>query len=322
MILTVTLNPALDRIMFIPAFVSGNANRIYRRENCIGGKGAHVSFNLADLGQPSTATGIAMGPSGQIFLQSLRNQGVTCDFFLPESDGDTRTNYIIVEDTGVCSQVCEKGPVITTDMLDAFLAHFTKLAGSADIIVISGDASNYVFAEGSSFQQALLQVGKRAGARVVLDANGKSLSEGVTCSPFMIKPNEQELKELTGMPTDTDAHIIAAIRSLDPYNINVVAVTLGGRGSIIRFRETYYRASVSAATLRNEVGCGDAFLAGFVYGVTQQMPPADLIRFATACGGAEAENPLTVGLDPRRVGELVETVQIEEIPNERIYCKY
>lgn len=313
MILTVTLNPALDRVMFIPEFVSGNANRIYRRENCIGGKGAHVSFNLADLGMASTATGIAMGPSGQIFLRSLIDHGVNCDFYVPESDGDTRTNYIIVEDNGICSQVCEKGPVITKDMLDTYLAHFQRLAQDADIIVISGDASNYVFAEGSSFQQALLTAGKKAGARVVLDANGTSLREGVTCAPFMIKPNEQELQQLTGMPTDTEDAILSAIHALDAYEIGVVAVTLGGRGSIIRCFDAYYRASVSAATLHNEVGCGDAFLAGFVFGITQNMPPEDLIRFATACGGAEAENPLTVGLDAKRVPELAKTVIVEKI---------
>ena len=313
MILTVTLNPALDRILFIPAFVSGNANRIYRRENCIGGKGAHVSYNLADLGIQSVATGIAMGPSGQVFLQSLKDHGVICDFYIPESGGDTRTNYIIVEDSGVCSQVCEKGPVITPEMLDTYLQFFTERARDADMIVISGDASNYVFAEGSSFQQALLNAGKAAGARVVLDANGMSLREGVACSPFMIKPNEQELNELTGMPTDTDENIVSAIRSLDAYHIDIVAVTLGGRGSIIRCLDTYYRASVSKATLRNEVGCGDAFLAGFVYGVVQEMPPEDLIQFATACGGAEAENPLTVGFDAERARALADTVTVEKL---------
>lgn len=313
MILTVTLNPALDRILFIPAFVSGNANRIYRRENCIGGKGAHVSFNLADLGVKSTATGIAMGPDGQVFMQSLIDHGVHCDFYTPESDGNTRTNYIVVEDNGICSQICEKGPTITPDMLDAYLAFYTARAQSADIIVISGDASNYVFAEGSSFQQALLHAGKEAGARVVLDANGMSLREGVTCSPFLIKPNEQELNQLTGLPTETDDDILKAIRSLDPYGIDIVAVTLGGRGSILRIRDKYYRAGVSDATLRNEVGCGDAFMAGFLYGIVRKLPPKDLIAFATACGGAEAENPLTVGLDSNRVKELMGTVSVETL---------
>ena len=163
MILTVTLNPALDRVMFIPKFISGAANRIYRRENCIGGKGAHVSWNLNDLGVQTTATGVAMGPTGQQFLAALSGAGVVCDFYTPKG-GDTRTNYIIVEDDGVCSLVCEKGPSLTQDVLDAFLSFFQVRAANADYIVISGDASNYCTPEGCTFQAALLAASQAAGA--------------------------------------------------------------------------------------------------------------------------------------------------------------
>ena len=312
MILTVTLNPALDRILFIPAFVSGNANRIYRRENCIGGKGAHVSWNLADLGVKSLATGIAMGPSGQAFLSALLGHGVACDFYVPEG-GDTRTNYIIVEDNGVCSQVCEKGPVVTPDMLDAFLARFAARAKEADVIVISGDASNFVSSEGSSFQQSLLNVGRASGARVILDANGMSLREGVRCKPYLIKPNEQELLQLTGLPTDTEEQILFAIDSLDPYGIEVVAVSLGPRGSIVRSGDAYYRVGCAASTLRNEVGCGDAYMAGLLHGLVHGDAQEVMFAFASACGGAVAENPLTVGIDAARARALLDTVRVERI---------
>lgn len=310
MVLTVTLNPALDRILFIPTFVSGHANRIYRRENCIGGKGAHVSWNLADLGMSSVATGIAMGPTGQVFLTALSGHGVTCDFYTPEG-GDTRTNYIIVEDTGVCSLVCEKGPQITPAILDAYLPYYQRLARDADVIVISGDASNYVSRAGSSFQQALLELGNAAGARVVLDANGMSLKEGVVCRPYLIKPNAEELAELTGLPVETDADVIAAIRALGRYNIPVIAVSLSSRGSIVCCHDTFYRVGCASAAYRNEVGCGDAYLAGLVYGLVQEAPDADWLAFAAACGGAQVENPLTVGLDGNRAQALKQTVSIE-----------
>ncbi len=310
MVLTVTLNPALDRILFIPAFLPGHANRIYRRENCIGGKGAHVSWNLSDLGMSSVATGIAMGPTGQVFLKALSGHGVTCDFYAPDG-GDTRTNYIIVEDTGVCSLVCEKGPRITPAILDAYLPYYQRLARDADVIVISGDASNYVSREGSSFQQALLERGNAAGARVVLDANGMSLREGVVCHPYLIKPNAEELAELTGLPTETDADVIAAIRALERYDIPVIAVSLSSRGSIVRRHDTFYRVGCAPAECRNEVGCGDAYLAGLVYGLAQDAPDADWLAFAAACGGAQVENPLTVGLDGNRAHTLKQAVPVK-----------
>ena len=315
MVLTVTLNPALDRIMFIPSFVSGQANRIYRRENCIGGKGAHVSWNLADLGMESFATGIALGPTGQLFVDALSGHGVKCGFYRPEGSGDTRTNYIIVEDSGVCSLVCEKGPEVTPQMLSAYLEQFRTLAKDAEVIVISGDASNYETSFGSSFQKALLEAGNAAGAKMVLDANGMSLREGVACRPYLIKPNAQELFQLTGMPANTEAEILAAIRSLDRYDLPVVAVSLGNRGSLVRIGERYYRVGCATATCRNEVGCGDAYLAGLVYGLVKGVAPRDWLAFASACGGAQVENPLTVGLDAKRAWALRDTVSVEALVN-------
>ena len=314
MILTVTLNPALDRVMFIPRFVSGNANRIYRRENCIGGKGAHVSWNLIDLGVPSTATGVVMGPTGRQFLSALGGAGVDCDFYEPaDGGGDTRTNYIIVEDTGVCSLVCEKGPALTQAVLDAFLAFYEARAAKAEYIVVSGDASNYATPEGLSFQTALLEIGRKHGAKVFLDANGGSLREGVRSAPYLIKPNLQELSELTGMPTATERETVAAIRSLDAFGVYAVAASRGGDGSIVRIGDAFYRAGVAKIDYVNEVGCGDAYLAGLVCGLSSGWPAERTIAFATACGGAEAESPLTVGLDAARVNALCDTVTVERM---------
>lgn len=312
MILTVTLNPALDRIMFIPALVPGVANRIYRRENCIGGKGAHVSVNLADLGVASVATGIAMGPNGRVFMDALLAAGVTCDFYSPEG-GDTRTNYIIVEDNGTCTQVCEKGPSLSPAILKAYLDFFSQRVKDAEYVVIAGDASNYTGPTGSSFQMELMNIGRSAGANVILDANGSSLREGVTCGPFMIKPNMQELHQLTDMPVETDQEVIAAIRSLDQWNIPIVAASMGGEGSIVRCFDTYYRVGVASIQYQNEVGCGDAFMAGMLCGLKGCLSNEAMLTFASACGGAMAENPLTVGIHAARARELQETVSIETL---------
>lgn len=312
MILTVTLNPALDRIMFIPALVHGVANRIYRRENCIGGKGAHVSVNLADLGVASTATGIAMGPNGRIFMDALLAAGVNCDFYTPKG-GDTRTNYIIVEDNGTCTQVCEKGPALSAEILDAYLSFYSQRVKHAEYVVIAGDASNYTGSKGSSFQKELLDIGRGAGANVILDANGMSLREGVRCEPFMIKPNMQELNQLTDLPVDTDADVICAIRSLDKWNIPIVAASMGGDGSIVRCFDAFYKVGVANIKYQNEVGCGDAYMAGLLCGLQACVPNEKMLTFASACGGAMAENPLTVGINAARARELQKTVSIEKL---------
>lgn len=312
MVVTITLNPALDRIMFVREYVPNQANRIYRRENCIGGKGAHVSFNLASLGLPSLATGIALGENGRRFIDMLSEAGASCSF-LVDDGGETRTNYVVVEDNGSCTLICEKGPELTENLRQAFLALFSGLVLGAGCVVISGDASNYTGEAGSVFFRALLRHCAEAGARVLLDANGQLLSEGVRLKPYMIKPNAVELSELTGLPADTEAQVIAAMHALDELEIPVVAVSLGGEGSLVRWEGRLYRVSAAQVQVRNTVGCGDAYLTGLVYGLDQGLAPAECLRYAAACGGAEAENPLTVGLDPARVKTLYDQIFITEL---------
>ena len=118
MILTVTLNPAMDRLMFVDGFKFNVTNRAYRRENCVGGKGTHVSANLACLGERSIATGIAMGPTGRQIIDSLQAFGVECDFEFSDQ-GDSRTNYVLLDGRS-STLICERGPEMPPEVLEAF----------------------------------------------------------------------------------------------------------------------------------------------------------------------------------------------------------
>lgn len=312
MIVTVTLNPAVDRIMFVTDYAANRANRIYRRENCIGGKGAHVSWNLADLGQTSVATGIAMGENGRLYLHMLSEAGVNCSFLLGDG-GETRTNYVLVEDNGNCTLICEKGPDLTEAMRQTFLALFGGLVFGAHYVVISGDASNYSGETGSAFFEKLMHLCRDAGARLILDANGQLLREGVRLSPYLIKPNAEELSELTGLSTATEAEVIAALKAAGAYQLPIIAVSLGNMGSIVRWDNTLYRVWPVPVDVQNTVGCGDAYLAGLVFGLESGRSPKDCLRLAAACGSAEAENSLTVGLDADRVQALYGQIRITEL---------
>jgi fructose-1-phosphate kinase PfkB-like protein len=152
-----------------------------------------------------------------------------------------------------------------------------------------------------------------AGAKLVLDANGQLLKEGVQLSPYLIKPNAEELAELTGLPTDTEAAVIAALKAAEAYQIPIIAVSLGGAGSIVRWENTLYRVWPAKVGVQNTVGCGDAYLAGLVFGLDGRRSPQDCLRLAAACGSAEAENLLTVGLNADRVQALASQIRITEL---------
>lgn len=311
MILTVTLNPAMDRLMFVEGFHFNVTNRIYRRENCVGGKGTHVSVNLACLGEQSIATGIAMGATGKQIIRSLEEFGVTCDFVYSDN-GDSRTNYILLDGRS-STLICEKGPEVSKEILDAFFNKYSGLMDSTDWVIISGDASNFSDSKGASLQDKLLETARQKNVRIALDSAGASLKAGIAHRPFLIKPNAEELAELTGMPTETDEQIISAIKSLSGYGIEIVAVSMGGRGSIVKFGNHFYRAGVAEVEAQNTVGCGDAYLSGLVFAIKNGYTPDHALAFAAACGAAEALNPLSVGFDKDKAFELCENIDVKEM---------
>ncbi len=311
MVLTVTLNPAMDRLLFVHGFAFNVTNRIYRREDCVGGKGTHVSVNLVCLGEPSTATGIAMGPTGRQIISSLQASGVTCDFIYSEQ-GESRTNYLLVDEKS-STLICEKGPKVTEELLNDFFERYDALTDQTEWVVISGDASNFTDSAGFSLQDKLMASARQKGIRIALDSAGVSLKSGIAHSPFLIKPNAEELCELTGMPTDTDKNVVSAIKSLSASGIEIIAVSMGSSGSIVKFGKDIYRAGVADIKAVNTVGCGDAYLSGLVYAIKNNFEPERALRFAAACGAAEALNPLSVGFDRSKADELCEYIKVKKL---------
>lgn len=311
MIVTVTLNPAMDRLLFVNGFHFDVTNRIYRRENCVGGKGTHVSVNLACLGEPNIATGIAMGETGKQIIGILEDSGVTCDFVFSD-EGDSRTNYILLDGKS-STLICERGPDISPAILDGFSKRYNALLDNAEWVIISGDASNFTDKAGASLQDQLLECAHRKGIRIVLDSAGASLKSGVKHSPYIIKPNAEELAELTGMATDTDDQIISAINSLAGYHIEIIAVSMGSRGSIVKFYDQFYRAGIAQVEAKNTVGCGDAYLSGLVYAIKNGYAADRALAFAGACGAAEALNDLSVGFDRNDVLALCENINVKRL---------
>jgi 1-phosphofructokinase family hexose kinase len=316
MILTVTLNPAMDRLLFVSGFAFNVTNRISHRVDCVGGKGTHVSVNLADLGEPSIATGIAMGETGKTIIETLERSGVKCDFVYSRQ-GESRTNYLLL-DEHASTLICEKGPAVSGELLDAFSARYGALLDQADWVIISGDASNFLNNASISMQESLLITAREKGVKIVLDCSGELLRVGVRHGPYLIKPNVEELAELSGMLTGTEDEIIAAIKSLNRYHIEIIAVSMGVKGSIVKYGTDFYRTGVASVKAVNTVGCGDAYLSGLVYEIKNGYTPERVLQFAAACGAAEALNPLSVGLDRALVESLSETILVDKMENERL----
>ncbi len=296
MIFTVTLNPAIDKILFLDAFQRSRTNRLSQTLETIGGKGTHVSINLSLQGVPSTALGIALGENGRKIIRKLQAWGVGVQFLQYDLPGmESRTNYEIVECSGhTCTMLTERGPILPASITDDLLNQIRGLVKAGDMLVLTGDASNV---EDAGIYSKLTQLAKDLGGRVFLDASGHYLREGLQSGPFLIKPNLEELCFITGRELKTAGEIMAAMQELDGFNIPMIAMTWGGEGAIVKNGQDFYRVHPIEVKTINAGGCGDAFLSAIVAGIEKGTDIEETLHRAAAIAAAAAEAENTVGFD-------------------------
>lgn len=309
MINTLTLNPALDKILYLDRFVRNITNRVQKSQTVMGGKGTHVSINLRCLGMPNRAFGVCHGATGRQVVKILGKAGVDTRFVQRIENGtETRTNYLLVEKNGDCSIIADQGVQLREEDWRDLLELMDAEIRAGDFLVLSGDFSN---CPDLDVYESLFARFRARDLKVFVDTSGPSLERCVAESPYMIKPNLDELSTLCGraIPLE-DGAIAEAIGSLDKYAIPVVAVSLGGEGSLVRADGAYYRIRPPRVAVANTIGCGDSFLAGFVYGIAKGLPFERILRIATAVSAATAESDSSVGFDTARAEELEQRVEV------------
>ena len=219
MILTVTLNPALDLTYEVDTLVPGGEHRVAEVHQRPGGKGVNVARILAALGESVTVTGLAGGATGTAVRAALPGCGVT-DAFM-EIGGETRRTVVVAE-PATATGFWEPGPEVTAAEWDAFLAHHRTLVSTVDAVVLAGSLPPGVPVD------AYAHLIGAAGVPTILDADGEALATAVAARPDVVKPNARELARLYG--PDTDAR--DAGRRLRDRGAGAVVATLGSAGLV------------------------------------------------------------------------------------------
>ncbi len=282
MVYTVTFNPALDYIVRVRDFRTGETNRTESDELQWGGKGINVSTVLRNLGVENAALGFLAGFTGRALDQGLRDTGIRTDFIWLE-EGLTRVNVKIKADQE--TEINGAGPAIPAAALEELFAKLDRLR-SGDVLVLAGSIPASL--PDDIYQRILARLANREILTAV-DATGRLLRAVLPYHPFLIKPNRAELGELFGRALNGDAEIEDCARRLQTEGARNVLVSMAGDGSLL-LDETgsVHRLGVPAGTVCNSVGAGDSMVAGFLAGWLEHGDYTLAHRLGTAAGAATA----------------------------------
>lgn len=309
MILTVTLNPAVDRTVYLNHFQPGEVNIIEKVVKDPGGKGINVSRFMQINGKETLAMGFLAGTSGQWIKAKLDALNIPHDF-TPIS-GETRTNEKVVSlDSGSTTDLNEKGPLVNKKAMDAFLAAFKAQLESGQWVVIAGSLPKGV---PTSFYTELVIAAKQAGAKVALDINGDLLKANPDAAPNFIKPNKEELEALVGRPLPTITDIREAVKPLLDRGIERVCVSMGGEGSLFIDREQMIQVRVPKVQVLSTVGAGDSLVAGYVFAMDEGLSLPDCVKIASAASVIAVTKEGTDFASKVEINKILPHLQIEQV---------
>jgi 1-phosphofructokinase family hexose kinase len=322
MIITVTLNTAIDKTLSVPNFRLGRRHRTVEQTTMPGGKGVNVARVLKTLGTPVIATGLTGGATGTRIVDQLTQLSVLSDFVRIREE--SRTNTAVIDPTtGEQTEINERGPKVSEQEAELFVDKLLYLAKGARMCVFAGSLPRDVDID---VYARLIRELKRLGVLTIVDTDGDPLRRAVRAEPDIVSPNVLEAEELVGHEFNDDEDRMIAVREM---------ATLGAREAIMTMPDgcfaymhtdgpnghaAVYRVQVppGAVEPRATVGSGDAFLAGYVAACYNGGSTEECLRYGVACG-AESTQHLGAGLvDPDRVGRLLDEIEVQrpELPAE------
>lgn len=311
MLITVTLNPAIDKTARLDALRPHALNRLREVRRDIGGKGVNVSRAIAALGGQSVACGFAAGQSGRFLIDELTRQGIHTDFVT--LGGETRTNLKLVEPDGALTELNETGPAVPAAALEALAQKLEGYAAPGVLFVLAGSAGPGVPPE---IYAALTKRIKGKGARVLLDAAGPLLAAALDADvkPDLIKPNLQELAGVFGAAAGSLPQAAAWARALRRRGVGTVCVSMGAQGAAYFGTRGEWYAPALPIRVQSPVGAGDTMAAALALGAAQDMPEQNTFRLALAAATAACIAPGTQPPARADVEALFAQVRLEPVP--------
>jgi 1-phosphofructokinase/tagatose 6-phosphate kinase len=311
-IVTVTLNAAIDRTLTVPNFQRGQRHRASSSLTLPGGKGINVARALKAFGVPVVATGLVGGVTGNRIVEALTAEAVLNDFVRIEDE--SRTSTAVVDPAGgTYTEINEWGPAVQEGELDLLLEKLRYLSQGAELVVFSGSLPRDV--PDGFYAEAIHELSRRH-VLAALDTDNEPLRLGVEAEPFLVSPNQAEAESLVGQEFHDDDDFRLGLESVADLGArNVLITTDVGCVASIRDDRDRRRFRVSAPKLEpvSVVGSGDVLLAGYIAARHGGRSPEESLRAAVAAGAASTLEVGAGRFDPRHAGRLQAGVELVEL---------
>jgi 1-phosphofructokinase family hexose kinase len=311
-IVTVTLNAALDRTLTVPNFQRGQRHRASQGLMLAGGKGINIARALKRLGVPVVATGLVGGRTGTRIVEELTGEAILNDFVRIEDE--SRTSTAVVDPTApTYTEINEWGPAVRPEELEMLFEKLKYLARGADAVVFAGSLPRDV--DEGFYAEAIRDLNRR-GLQTVLDSEGQPLRLGVQAEPFLVSPNQGEAEGLVGQEFNDDDDFMLGLDAIAELGARNVLVTQdSGCFALLREeREVHrFRARSPQVELVSAVGSGDVLLAAYLSARLDGKGYEEALRIAVATGTASTLEVGAGRFEPREVGRLVNAVDVREL---------
>jgi 6-phosphofructokinase 2 len=308
LIVTVTVNPAIDRILTVDRLVFEDRAYILSRKEAAGGRGVMSSRVLHCFGAESLAIVTSGGRTGPKLERLLLELGYQVEIYPIQAD--VRVNLTVTDRNGLTIQLNEPGPELTVEEYAGLTDLVLRRLERADWLMLSGSLPPGV---PSTFYASLITQARAHGVKVLLDTDHEPLVEGIESGPTLAVPNQHEAERLLGKALVTRSQFVEAATRIQAMGADWAIVSLGSRGAIGAFGDQLFEATPPRVDAVCPIGAGDALSAAFIWALMRKNDFADALRWGVAAGTASATLPGLNLADLIQTGEIYDQVTVRPV---------
>lgn len=308
-VVTVTLNPCIDRTIEIEKFLYGGTNKVLTTREDISGKGINVNLVLKHLSVPTLATGFDYINDHTKLVDFFKQ--IDCPYVLESVEGSLRVNVKIFDtSTSVMSEFNDRGGMVSEKAIDEYLEKLYVTFDNAEVIVVDGSVPPGV---PTDIYARIIEEAAKRNVCTILDASGELLYKGIKAHPYLIKPNEAELAATYGVELKNKADIVKVARMAIDEGVSSVCVSRGSKGALYVTANAVYEADPIHVDVKGVQGAGDSMVAGFCYGLFQKLGERDLFAHAIACATGSLLHPGTELCEKQDMEAMLQKVVIRKL---------